>query len=220
MEEISSTLRATAESASDAEAAVSEAVDRAERGTGVMQEAAEAMTRIETSAGRIAEINGVIDAIAFQTNLLALNAAVEAARAGEAGKGFAVVAEEVRTLAQRSSEAAKDIANVIRESTGHVSEGVRLVGRTAESLSEIGRSVSSVAGNIRDISAAGREQADAIAEISDAASRMDEMTQRNAELADASARRAQDLRQEAAGLRDLVGVFREGVASARSRAAA
>ncbi|MGM0584326.1 MAG: methyl-accepting chemotaxis protein [Pseudomonadota bacterium] len=208
VEEISATIKTTADNSEEAHGAVVEAAGRAEKGGQVVREAVEAMSRIEESSQKISEINTVIDSIAFQTNLLALNAAVEAARAGEAGKGFAVVAAEVRTLAQRSSEAAKDITGLIQESSGHVTEGARLVRETGDALGEIESSISGVTGNVGDISSAGREQASAVAEISTAVSQMDEMTQQNADLAEQSANRGRELETETDSLRELVGFFR------------
>ncbi|QDL92138.1 methyl-accepting chemotaxis protein [Paroceanicella profunda] len=207
IEEISATVRTNAESTGRADAAVGEVVRRARAGGAVVSEAQTAMTRIEASSSRIAEINGVIGSIAFQTNLLALNAAVEAARAGEAGKGFAVVASEVRTLAQRASEAAKDISDLVQESSQLVSDGARLVRETGSALGEINESVSSLTVDISDISAASREQATAVTEIATNVSAMDAMTQRSAELAEQSATRARELEHEAADLRELVGFF-------------
>lgn len=220
VEEISATIKTTADNAGAARRAVENAAGRAERGGAVVREAVEAMGRIEDSSHRISEINTVIDAIAFQTNLLALNAAVEAARAGEAGKGFAVVAAEVRTLAQRSSEAAKDITGLIQQSGGHVAEGARLVRESGEALEEIEGAIAGVAGNVGDISTAMHEQAAAVAEISQAVAQMDGMTQQNADLAEQSAAASNQLATETEGLLDLVGVFGTGREAEGDRTAA
>ena len=193
MEEITATIRANAESAGSARDASNNAADRARRGGEIVQEAVGAMEKIEDSSVRISDIVSVIDGIAFQTNLLALNAAVEAARAGEAGKGFAVVASEVRTLAQRSADAAKDIRGLIETSSSQVSSGVELVKRTGEALSGIVEAVETVAKSVGDISTASGEQSSGVQEISSAISHMDQMTQQNAAMAEKSANAAREL---------------------------
>lgn len=208
MEEISATIKSSAENATNADKAANEAANQSTDGANVVSNAICAVDRIENSADKITEIISVIDSIAFQTNLLALNAAVEAARAGDAGKGFAVVASEVRTLAQRSSEAAKDITALINESGKHVADGAGLVRRTGASLEQINASVSAVATNIRDISSASSEQAAGVQEISVAISEMDQMTQRNAALAEQSAHSAQQLAGGSERLMRLIGFFK------------
>ena len=158
------------------------------------------MARIETASRKISDITSVIDEIAFQTNLLALNAAVEAARAGDAGKGFAVVASEVRTLAQRSSDAAKDITALITESGAEVAQGVGLVRSAGDALGSIVEASQKVSATVSDISAASAEQANGIDEMSQTVAHMDEMTQQNAALAEesaASADRARPTRSSA-----------------------
>ncbi|MEO1328190.1 MAG: methyl-accepting chemotaxis protein [Pseudomonadota bacterium] len=208
MEEMSASIRANAENAGRADTAANEASSRAKRGGEVVNEAIEAMGRIEGSSAKIADIISVIESIAFQTNLLALNAAVEAARAGDAGKGFAVVASEVRTLAQRSSEAAKDITQLIQSSTSQVSEGAELVRRTGGSLDEIGQSIKSVVTNVSEIASASRQQASGVEEISGAISNLDSVTQENAALSEASVSDADRLMRQAQRLQSLVSVFR------------
>ncbi|SFI88279.1 methyl-accepting chemotaxis protein [Albimonas pacifica] len=207
VEQISATIRSSADSARHADAGVREAAQRADRGGVVVRDAVEAMGRIEDSAGRISEINAVIDSIAFQTNLLALNAAVEAARAGEAGKGFAVVASEVRTLAQRSADAARDISALIGESAGHVDHGARLVRETGDALAQIEQSISAIVADIAGISSASAEQATAVTEIGTTISGLDDATQRNAQTAEDGAARAGALAAEARALNALVDAF-------------
>lgn len=211
MEEMAANVRATATNADAAETLAREAASGAEAGKNVMADAVAAMARIEESATKISDIISVIDAIAFQTNLLALNAAVEAARAGEAGKGFAVVAAEVRTLAQRSSQAAKDISGLIQTSSTHVGEGVRLVQETGAALEGIAAGIARTAGTIGDISAAVREQSAGVQETSQAVSHMDEATQQNSSMAEESAAAARRMQNEARWLIDRVGFF-EGAA--------
>ncbi len=208
MEEMASTVRSNAENAERANAKASDASRRAVDGRSVVSETVTAMDRIEKSSGRISDITALIDSIAFQTNLLALNASVEAARAGEAGRGFAVVASEVRTLAQRSADAAREIKELIAESSTHVSSGVELVNRSGEALDGITAAITSLAESIAEISSASREQSAGVEEISSAVTRMDEMTQQNAGLAEQSATAARALETQAAELGELVSVFR------------
>ncbi len=193
-EELAASVKASATNARNAATLASEATTAAQSGGDLAGEAVRAMARIEDASQKIQAITRVIDDIAFQTNLLALNAAVEAARAGEAGKGFAVVASEVRTLAQRSGEAAKDISALISSSNAEVGEGVKLVRKAGDSLTAILEASRKVAATIADISAAGGEQANGI----------DEMTQSNAALAEESAASANALADRIAQLNGLV----------------
>ncbi len=168
MEEISATVKQNAENAQQANQFAAGTREVCDRGGEVVAEAVKAMSRIEESSRKISDIIGVIDEIARQTNLLALNAAVEAARAGEAGRGFAVVASEVRSLAQRSSQAAKDIKDLIINSSGQVQEGVELVNRAGTSLNEILGSIKKVADIVSDIAAASAEQATGLEQVNKA----------------------------------------------------
>jgi len=207
LEDISSNITATASSAKNAHAAAQEAESRAIQGDNVVRSAISAMDRIEDGSKKITEIISVIESISFQTNLLALNAAVEAARAGESGKGFAVVASEVRTLAQRSSEAANDITQLIESSSAQVVEGADLVRNTGNVLNEIKSSIDSVVENVNEISEASADQANAISGISAAVSGIDASTQSNAQMAQQSASSANSLTKEAERLIKLAGVF-------------
>jgi methyl-accepting chemotaxis protein len=220
MEQMSATVRSNAEALAEAARLSDDARARAESGRRTVEGAVEAVGRIRDGAGRMAEIVTVIDGIAFQTNLLALNAGVEAARAGEAGRGFAVVAYEVRTLAQRCAEAARDIQALIRESGQNVGAGVRLVGETGEALGAIDDAIARLAAAIGDVATAGKEQAAGIGEINQAVSAMDLTTQQNAALAERSLGAAQALRREVEGLVRSVAAFRIGAAGADGRAAA
>ncbi|WP_054140765.1 methyl-accepting chemotaxis protein [Bosea sp. AAP35] len=215
-EQLAASVKATAQTSRQASAVAQEAMQTAESGGAIAGQAVDAMARIETASSRISDIIRVIDDIAFQTNLLALNAAVEAARAGDAGKGFAVVASEVRTLAQRSSDAAKDISALISSSNGEVVEGVKLVRQAGEQLNQILSASQRVAATIAEISAASGEQASGIDEMSQAVAHLDEMTQQNAALAEQSAASAGSLSSRIAELNDLVAAFKTGTDGAHA----
>lgn len=215
MEEMSATVTQNADSASRAARLAAETRALTEKGSNVVTETSAAMDEIAGSSQKITEIIAVIDAIAFQTNLLALNAAVEAARAGDAGKGFAVVASEVRTLAQRSSEAARDIRELIGRSAAKVEDGVRLAGATATSLREILASIETVARTIDDISTASREQAAGVSETTQAITALDRITQENSALASESARTSKEIAERAERLVELVAFFGGGEARGR-----
>lgn len=209
-EELAASVKASAAASRQAVEVAEEAMRVAQKGGDIVHRAVDAMARIEAASQKITDITSVIDDIAFQTNLLALNAAVEAARAGDAGKGFAVVASEVRTLAQRSSVAAKDITGLIMTSTVQVSEGVQLVRSAGEALEQIVEASRRVSSTVTEISSAAREQSNGIDEMSQAISHMDEMTQQNAALAEESAASAASLTQQITRLDDVVASFRTG----------
>ncbi len=208
MEEMASTVKQNAENAQQANQLSISAKDVAERGGGVVSEVVDAMSRIEGSSQKISDIIGVIDEIAFQTNLLALNAAVEAARAGDAGKGFAVVAAEVGTLAQRSSQAAKDIKGLINDSGNEVKDGVRLVGNAGESLTEIEDSIKRLSDIVSEIAAASDEQSTSISEINRSVSQMDEMTQQNSALVEENAAASRTLQEQSENVRERISFFK------------
>jgi methyl-accepting chemotaxis protein len=217
LEEVSASMQAIAETvkknADDAQQANQFATgthEIANRGGAVVSQAVGAMARIEESSRKISDIIGVIDEIARQTNLLALNAAVEAARAGEAGRGFAVVASEVRSLAQRSAQAAKDIKDLITNSSGQVREGVELVNRAGGSLSEILASIRKVAEIVSAIASASTEQSSGVDHVNKALSQMDETTQQNAALVEQNAAAAQALEQQSLAMDERVTFFRLG----------
>jgi methyl-accepting chemotaxis protein len=207
MEEIAATVKQNAENAQRANELTRETREVAGRGEAVVAEAVTAMAGIEESSRRISDIISVIDEIARQTNLLALNAAVEAARAGEAGRGFAVVASEVRSLAQRSSQAAKDIKDLIVNSSGQVEHGVQLVNRAGDSLKEILSSIRAVADIVADIANASTEQAAGVDQINKALAQMDEATQQNSALVEENAATAKTLEDQSSALDGRVAVF-------------
>jgi methyl-accepting chemotaxis protein len=208
MEEIAAAVKKNAENAQRANSSVGGTREVAGRGGQVVAKAVEAMAKIEESSRKISDIIGVIDEIARQTNLLALNAAVEAARAGEAGRGFAVVASEVRSLAQRSSQAAKDIKDLITNSNGQVKDGVTLVSQAGTALTEIVESFQSVAEIVADIANASSEQAGGIEQVNKALTQMDEVTQQNSALVEENAATAKTLEHQAAAMDERVAYFK------------
>ncbi len=210
MEQISATVKKNAENAQHANSLTQGTREIADRGGHVVSEAVSAMSRIEQSSRKISDIISVIDEIARQTNLLALNAAVEAARAGEAGRGFAVVASEVRSLAQRSSQAAKDIKDLIVSSSGQVGEGVDLVNRAGQSLTEIVESIKQVADIVGDIANASSEQSVGLEQISKALIQMDEVTQQNSALVEQNAATAKTLEGQQSAMRERMSFFSFG----------
>jgi methyl-accepting chemotaxis protein len=214
MEEITLTVKRNADNAHTANQLASEARNQAERGGNVAGRAVAAMTEINTSSRRIADIIGVIDEIAFQTNLLALNAAAEAARAGEQGRGFAVVASEVRNLAQRSATAARESKQLIRDSVAKVQDGSRLVDESGRHLNDIVAAAKKVADIIGEISFASQQQANGLDQVNRAIMQMDEFTQRNAEMAQQTSSVAGSMTSQAKALTDLISLFKIQGASA------
>jgi len=208
MEQLTGTVKQSADSARHANQLASSAAEVAARGGEVVSRVVATMDDINTSSKKIADIIGVIDGIAFQTNILALNAAVEAARAGEQGRGFAVVAGEVRNLAQRSAEAAKEIKGLIGASVEKVESGSKLVADAGKTMTEIVGSVQRVNDIIGEITAAASEQSDGIGSVNSSVVQLDAMTQQNAALVEQSAAAAESLKQQAASLSEVVSVFR------------
>ena len=208
LEEITFTVNTASDRAEDARRLVAETKESAEKSGEVVADAMHAMERIETASGEIFAIISIIDEIAFQTNLLALNAGVEAARAGEAGKGFAVVAQEVRDLAQRSADAAKDIKTLISKSDGEIKSGVELVTAAGTALSQIGEAVMRINEHVHAIATGAREQATGIQGINTAVSQMEQTTQQNAAMVEETNAISQMLAQESDGLSSNVEQFK------------
>ena len=220
IEEITHVVRQSADAAQQAHQLSASAVEVASRGGQVVGDVVATMDDINTSSRKIGDIIGVIDGIAFQTNILALNAAVEAARAGEQGRGFAVVAGEVRSLAQRSAEAAKEIKALISTSVGKVESGAQLVQNAGHTMQEIVSSVQRMGDIIGEISAAASEQAERISQVNQDVTQLDQMTQQNASLVEESAAASQSMRDQAVRLEDSVSVFKLPEAEGSSTQAA
>ncbi len=218
MEMLTGTVQHSAESSRSASRLAAEAASVAERGGTVVAQVVHTMGEISESSRRIGDITGVIDSIAFQTNILALNAAVEAARAGEQGRGFAVVAGEVRSLAQRSAEAAREIKTLIQASVERVAGGARLVGEAGETMTQIVGSVRRVSGIVTEITESTAQQSDNLGQINQSVSQLDQMTQQNAALVEQSTAASEALNEQARQLAQAVSRFRvqEGHGEVRS----
>jgi methyl-accepting chemotaxis protein len=217
MDEIATAVQASAGGASHAQELAQNAKIRSGELASTVQRTVDAMSGIERSSDAIGTIIGVIDEIAFQTNLLALNAGVEAARAGDAGRGFAVVASEVRALAQRSSDAAKEIKGLIHGSATRVREGVQLVEKTGTSLNEILVSYDQIMGIVSQMAASTKDQARAIAEVNGTIGQMDQVTQQNAAMVEQTSAASQTFAEKAAELSTLISQFKFGNNSAPTR---
>ena len=217
LDEITATVKQTSEGANEANAVGDETRSGAQKSGEVVSEAVDAMGKIEESSKQISQIIGVIDDISFQTNLLALNAGVEAARAGDAGRGFAVVAQEVRALAQRSTDAAKEIKDLISASSQHVSTGVDLVGRAGESLEEIVGRVENVSSLVSEIAASAKEQSASLSEVNTAVNKMDKVTQQNAAMVEQSTAASHSLTRDSEQLTQLMSHFTIGIGESQDK---
>ncbi len=218
MEELTATVKQNAENARQANQLAAGASDVAMKGGAVVSQVVTTMSMINESSKKIVDIISVIDGIAFQTNILALNAAVEAARAGEQGRGFAVVATEVRTLAQRSAAAAKEIKSLIDDSVHKVEDGTRLVDQAGKTMDEVVNSVKRVTDIMAEISAASQEQSAGIEQVNQAVMQMDDVTQQNAALVEEAAAAAESLQEQSNNLVQVVAVFKMAQGDERSMA--
>ncbi|MEJ2814398.1 methyl-accepting chemotaxis protein [Caulobacter sp. CCG-8] len=217
LDEITATVRRASQGANDAARVVGSTREDAERSGDVVRDAVAAMNGIEQSSQQIGQIIGVIDEIAFQTNLLALNAGVEAARAGDAGRGFAVVAQEVRALAQRSAEAAKEIKTLISTSAGQVGQGVKLVGQTGEALEGIVFKVGEIDALVKELAASAGEQATSLHEVNSAVNQMDQGVQQNAAMIEQATAVSHALKTEIGGLVQMMSRFQVSGGSASAQ---
>jgi methyl-accepting chemotaxis protein len=208
MEQLTSTVRQNADNAKQATQLVMSTAMITEQGNRAAKEVVVTMQGLSDLSGRIADITNVIEGIAFQTNILSLNAAVEAARAGDEGRGFAVVASEVRSLAQRSANAAKEIKDRITDSLGRVEQGAQQVGKASEVMAEILTSVNRVSDLMGEIAAASEEQSEGIEQVNRAITQMDQVTQQNAALVEQASAAALALEEQTVALKDAVSVFR------------
>jgi methyl-accepting chemotaxis protein len=210
MEELTSTVKQNADNAQQASALAADASDIARKGSAVVGQVVETMTDISESSSKIADITGIIEGIAFQTNILALNAAVEAARAGEQGRGFAVVASEVRSLAQRSSSAAKEIKELIGASVEKIRNGSTLTDEAGQTMTEVTRAIGRVTDIMGEIAAASGEQSRGIEQVNQAITQMDEVTQQNAALVEQAAAASKSLEDQGRVLNEAVAFFQVG----------
>ena len=210
MEELTSTVKQNADNAQQASALAADASDIAQKGSAVVGQVVETMTDISASSSKIADITGIIEGIAFQTNILALNAAVEAARAGEQGRGFAVVASEVRSLAQRSSSAAKEIKELIGASVEKIKSGSTLTDQAGQTMTEVTRAIGRVTNIMGEIAAASGEQSRGIEQVNQAITQMDEVTQQNAALVEQAAAASKSLEDQGRVLNEAVAFFQVG----------
>jgi methyl-accepting chemotaxis protein len=218
MEELTTTVRNNADNARQANTLSIAASDVAVQGGAVVSQVIDTMGAINEASRKIVDIIAVIDGIAFQTNILALNAAVEAARAGEQGRGFAVVASEVRTLAQRSAAAAKEIKELIGASVEQVETGTKLVDRAGATMEQVVGSIRRVTDIMAEITTATQEQSGGIEQVNQAIGQMDEATQQNAALVEESAAAAASMQEQAAKLAEVVGVFKLELVAAPAHA--
>jgi methyl-accepting chemotaxis protein len=210
MTQLTETVKQNADNARQANALASGATDLADTGHGAVESMIHTVEKISGSSVKISEITGVIESIAFQTNILALNAAVEAARAGEEGRGFAVVASEVRTLAQRSSSAAKEIKGLIESSVSMVRDGAQQANEVGAIMSRVQQAIKQVSDIVGEIAAASEEQSRGIEQVNQAVGQMDEVTQQNAALVEEAAAAAHSLEEQAVSLKNAVAVFKVG----------
>ncbi|MEM5372394.1 methyl-accepting chemotaxis protein [Paraburkholderia azotifigens] len=208
MTELTETVKQNADNAREANGLAINATGLADKGNEAVQSMVGTIERINDSSARISDITGVIEGIAFQTNILALNAAVEAARAGEQGRGFAVVASEVRSLAQRSAAAAKEIKELIGSSVAMIQDGSKQASDVGTTMAQVKQAIRQVSDIVGEIAAASEEQSRGIEQVTQAVGQMDEVTQQNAALVEQAAAAAQSLEEQAAGLKDAVAVFK------------
>jgi len=220
MDEMNSAVQNNTENAKQATGVAREVQTKATQGTKVMQQTIEAMNAIQQSSHKIADIVTLIDGIAFQTNLLALNAAVEAARAGDHGRGFAVVAGEVRALAQKSAEAAKDIKGLIEESVGRIDQGTKLASESGEMLNGITSAVEQVTQMIDHIARASSEQSEGVSQVHKAIADIDQVTQQNAALVEETSAASESMSEQAANLSRDMAFFNTGNATKQPAAPA
>ena len=208
MEQLTSTVRLNADNAQQASGLANNASEVAQRGSTAVGLMVDTMTDISASSTKIAEITAIIEGIAFQTNILALNAAVEAARAGEQGRGFAVVASEVRSLAQRSSGAAKEIRELISESVRKIQDGSQIANNAGETMTQVTHAITRVTDIMGEIAAASNEQSRGIEQVNLAITQMDEVTQQNAALVEQAAAASKSLEEQGGRLAEAVSLFR------------